>query len=109
MEDRKLTPASHEDLVQSVAFALRYNRSGKRVADRDILMSQMAAEHLIDALKRSGYVVMKGPPLPAHSAPPPPHAPQTPATPHAASAQVRPTKMPPRREPSDVGSGRDHA
>ena len=74
MNDRKLTPASHEDLVQSLAYALRYNRSGKRVSDRDIITANAAAEHLAAALKLSGYVVMKGPPAPAHSAPPPPHA-----------------------------------
>ncbi len=74
MDDRKLTPASHEDLVQSLSYALRYNRSGKRVSERDIITAHAAAEHLADALKLSGYVIMKGPPAPAHSAPPPPHA-----------------------------------
>ncbi len=74
MTDRDLTPASHDDLVQSLSYALRYNRRGKRVGDRDIMMADAAAEHLAEALKRSGFVVMKGPPAPAHSAPPPPHA-----------------------------------
>lgn len=74
MDERKLTPATDEDLIQSLAFALRYNRSGKRVSDRDVMTSTMAAEHLVGMLKLSGYVVMKGPPAPAHSAPPPPHA-----------------------------------
>ena len=69
-----LSPASHEDLVQSLSFALRYNRAGKRVSERDIVTANTAAEHLAEALKRSGYVIMKRPPLRAHSAPPPPHA-----------------------------------
>lgn len=74
IEHAQLTHADHADLVQSLAHALRYNRSGKRVADRDIMTSQAAAEHLIDALTRAGYVIMRKPPLPAHAAPPPPHA-----------------------------------
>jgi hypothetical protein len=47
IEHAQLTHADHADLVQSLAHALRYNRSGKRVADRDIMTSQAAAEHLI--------------------------------------------------------------
>src|SRR3954447_20721167 len=75
MTDRApLAPAQHADIVQSLAYALRYNRAGKRVSDRDIMTSQDAAEHLIEALNRAGYVIMKHPPLPAHSVPPPPHA-----------------------------------
>ena len=71
---RTLSPASHEDLVHSLSYALRYNRAGKRVSDRDSITANAAAEHLAQALKLSGYVVMKKPPLSAHSAPPPPHA-----------------------------------
>jgi len=74
MDERKLTPAADEDLIQSLAFALRYNRSGKRVSDRDVMTSTMAAQHLVSMLKLSGYIVMKGPPAPAHAAPPPSHA-----------------------------------
>lgn len=74
-DDRQtLTPASREDLVQSLSYALRYNRSGKRVSERDIMTANAAAEHLAEMLRLSGYVVMKRPPAPAHSAPPPPHA-----------------------------------
>ena len=74
MPDRPLTPADHDDFVQSLSYALRYNSQGKRTHDRDEISARVAAEHLAEALKRSGYVVMKGPPAPAHSAPPPPHA-----------------------------------
>jgi hypothetical protein len=42
---RTLSPASHEDLVQSLSFALRYNRAGKRVSERDIMTANAAAEH----------------------------------------------------------------
>ncbi len=74
MADRPLTPATREDLAQTLSYALRYSRAGKRVADRDIMTANAAAEHLVNALELSGYVVMKGPPLAAHSAPAPPHA-----------------------------------
>lgn len=46
----------------------------KRVSDRYIMTANAAAEHLAQALKLSGYVIMKRPPLSAHSAPPAPHA-----------------------------------
>ena len=50
---RTLTPASQEDLVQSLSFALRYSRSGKRVSERDIMTANAAAEHLAEMLKRA--------------------------------------------------------
>ena len=68
MTDRPLTLAIRSDVRDSLAYALRYSRSGKRVADRDGLMASAAAEHLVDALERSGFVVMKKPPAPDHTA-----------------------------------------
>ena len=68
MTDRALTPASRDDVRESLAYALRYSRAGKRVADRDSIMAITAAEHLVDALERSGFVVMKRPPAPDHVA-----------------------------------------
>ena len=74
IDHAQLSHADREDVVHSLAYALRYSRAGKRVSDRDIMTSQVAAEHLIDALTRAGYVIMRKPPLQAHAAPPPPHA-----------------------------------
>ncbi len=68
MTDRPLTPADHADLVLSLAYALRYNQQGKRAHERDELAAQAAAEHLAEALRLSGFVVMKGPGAPAHTA-----------------------------------------
>lgn len=73
MTDRPLKPASRADLLESLSFALRYNRAGKRVADRDSLTANAAAEHLADALDRAGFVVMKKNPAPAHTVPMPSH------------------------------------
>ena len=67
MTDRQLTPASTDDLRETLAYALRFSRSGKRVAERDALAATAAAQHLLDALALSGYVVMKKPPAPAHT------------------------------------------
>ena len=73
MTDRPLTPAIRRDILESLSFALRYSRAGKRVAERDVLTANAAAEHLVDALERSGFVVMKAPPAPDHTAPMPDH------------------------------------
>ena len=68
MTDRPLTPASRDDVRESLAYALRYSRAGKRVAERDSITAITAAEHLVDALERSGFVLMKKPPAPDHVA-----------------------------------------
>ena len=57
----RLTPADPKDIADTLAFALR--RSGrKRMHDADEYMARMAAERLVEALERSGFVVMKKPP-----------------------------------------------
>jgi len=73
MTDRILTPATLDDVRESLAFALRFSRSGKRVAERDLLAASAAAQHLLEALDRGGFVVMKRPPAPAHIAHMPAH------------------------------------
>ncbi len=57
----RLTPADPNDIADTLAFALR--RSGrKRVYDADEMMAAIAAKRLVEALERSGFVVMKKPP-----------------------------------------------
>lgn len=58
-----LRPATPEELQQTLAHALRY-RGRKRVHDADPLGAQLVAERLIEALRMSGFVVMKRPPAP---------------------------------------------
>jgi len=67
MHDNQLAPATHEDLVHSIAYALRFNRSGGRVSDWDLVMAHAAAEHLAHALQLAGFVVTKAAPRPAQS------------------------------------------
>lgn len=65
-DDDTLTPASHADLVEALAYALRFNERGKshrRAADD---MARIAAETLARYLEQAGFVVMK---MPAVQAP----------------------------------------
>ena len=68
MSNRPLTPADPAEVRDALSFALRYNRSGKRVQDRANLMADAAAEHLVEALRLNGFVVMRGAPAAAHDA-----------------------------------------
>jgi len=63
----KLTPADPSDLADAVAFALRFE-GRKRKHDADEYMAAIAAERVVRHLERSGFVVMKKPPLGGHSA-----------------------------------------
>jgi hypothetical protein len=58
----RLTPATPEDLADAIAFALRFN-GRKRVHNADELMSAIVAKRLVEHLERSGFVVMKRPPI----------------------------------------------
>jgi len=60
--DPKLTPADPSDIAGSVAFAL-LNSGRKRVHDSDQMMASIVAQRIVAHLERSGYVLMKKPPL----------------------------------------------
>ena len=74
MTDNPLSAADPADVRDTLSYALRYSRSGKRTQDRATVTADAAAEHLIDALRRAGFVIMRGPPAPAHTGELPPHA-----------------------------------
>lgn len=59
-DPEKLTPATPEDLAESLAFALRFN-GRKRVHDADQFMADIVARRLVEHLRLSGYVIMKRP------------------------------------------------
>ena len=61
-DDAPLTPASSEDLADALAFALRYS-GRKRVNDAGEMMAAIVAKRLVEHLERSGFVVMKKPPI----------------------------------------------
>ena len=59
MPDADLTPA---DLPDALAFALRYS-GRKRTHDAGEMMAAIVAKRLVEHLERSGFVVMKKPPV----------------------------------------------
>jgi len=63
-----LRPATRDELTQSLSFALRFN-GRKREHGADEIMARITAERLVEHLERSGYVVMRKPPLGQHGAP----------------------------------------
>lgn len=63
-----LKPASADDIVESLAFALQFS-GRKRVHNADDIMARVVAKRLVEHLAMSGYVVMKGPPAALHSTP----------------------------------------
>jgi hypothetical protein len=58
----RLTPASSDDLADALAFALRYS-GRKRTHDAGEIMAAIVAKRLVEHLERSGFVVMKKPPI----------------------------------------------
>ena len=67
MTDRKLTPATRDDLIHAIKHGMLFD-GRKRAHHWDNINAQVAAEKLVDHLAKSNFVVMRGPPLPAHSA-----------------------------------------
>ena len=57
-----LSLAKFEDLADALAFTLRF-QGRKRVHNADELMSPIVAKRLVEHLERSGFVVMKRPPI----------------------------------------------
>ena len=57
-----LSLATAEEIAEAIAFALRYS-GRKRVHDAAEMMSQIVAKRLVAHLERSGFVVMKRPPI----------------------------------------------
>ena len=58
----RLTPASSDDLADALAFALRYS-GRERTHDAGEMMAAIVAKRLVEHLERSGFVVMKRPPI----------------------------------------------
>jgi hypothetical protein len=58
----RLTPAKPEDIADALAFALRYS-GRKRVHDSAEIMAAIVAKRPVEHLERSGFVIMKKPPI----------------------------------------------
>jgi len=57
-----LSPAAPQEIAETIAFALRYS-GRKRVNDASEMMAAIVAKRLVEHLARSGFVVMKRPPI----------------------------------------------
>jgi hypothetical protein len=66
--DEPLMPAKAEDIADTLAFALRYS-GRKRVHDSAEIMAAIVAKRLVEHLERSGFVVMRKPPIAGSAAP----------------------------------------
>jgi hypothetical protein len=68
-DEAPLTRATEDELLQALAYALRFDERGKphRAARDD--MARIAAQTIARYLDMAGFVVMKRPPRPAHGTP----------------------------------------
>jgi hypothetical protein len=66
-DEPQLSPATPEDLVDALSFALRFE-GRRRVYHAEDSMARITADRLVRYLEKSGFVVMKRPPRPAHKA-----------------------------------------
>jgi len=66
-DDLLLQPADRSTLLLTLSFALRHDRRAVR-QERENLIARLAAEHVLEHLERSNYVVMQKPAASLHSA-----------------------------------------
>ncbi len=66
MDSEQLLLATPEELEQTIAHALRFDGKRNFRAAGD-MMARITAAHLVQQLRQCGFVVMKAPPVQAHS------------------------------------------
>jgi 4'-phosphopantetheinyl transferase EntD len=64
-----ITDATDEEVLLSLSCALHHD-GRKRFQHADDIKARLVAEHLLNHLKRSNYVIMRGPARTGHSTPP---------------------------------------
>jgi hypothetical protein len=62
MLDEPLHPATREDIVGALSYALRFDERGKPYRAASEPMVAITAEVLVRYLERAGFVVMRRPP-----------------------------------------------
>lgn len=65
----RLIPVAHDELLQAVAYALRFDERDRPHREPVADMTRMTAQTLVRQLELSGLVVMKRPPVPPQNAP----------------------------------------
>jgi hypothetical protein len=69
MEDTPpLRPAAIDEIEQALAHALQFD-GRKSFKPSGEMMAKITASHLVECLRRSGFVIMKAPAAPNHTAP----------------------------------------
>jgi hypothetical protein len=68
LSNEPLLPATAEELADTLAFAIRFNASGKARRTGWESAAQIAAGELVARLEASGFVLMRRRPSPKHSA-----------------------------------------
>jgi len=67
VDPASLRLATPDEIANTLSFALRFD-GRERVHQGDEMMARIVADRLIKHLELSGFVVMKKPPVPMHSA-----------------------------------------
>jgi hypothetical protein len=65
---RPLTRADRAEVLFSIEHAMKYRHGKPTNAARDVAV-RVLAEMVLEHLETSNYVIMRGPPAPAHSTP----------------------------------------
>jgi hypothetical protein len=65
-DEPHLRPATSDEIADALSFALQY-QGRKRVHHADSMMARIAADRLVQHLRASGFVLMKGAPAIASS------------------------------------------
>ena len=67
-EAGSLSPASEAEVAETLAFALRFDERGRPRSGASPFVAAIAAEWLVQHLRRSGFVVLKDRKAPPHTA-----------------------------------------
>ena len=65
-DEPPLRPATSDEIADALSFALQY-QGRKRVHHADSMMARITADRLVQRLRVSGFVLMKGAPAIASS------------------------------------------
>lgn len=68
-DEPNLRRADPADIAQTLSHALRFD-GRKRVHTAEEMMARITAERLVHHLERSGFIVMRKPPIAGHAAAP---------------------------------------
>jgi hypothetical protein len=68
MPDERLRPATEDEIAETLSYGLKYDDRGKPSHVAREFTTSITARQLARHLARAGFVIMKKPPAPNHSA-----------------------------------------